>query len=383
MSPRFLCTGDLHLGAGADLGREPGERLAEQEAVWLRIVEMANELQVPLVFAGDAWERRRPTPAELIAFFRPLDKARLEPLIIPGNHDVEAFDRPTGYDVRSPEIAARRFRFHVPRPDVVAVDGVVFCCLPWAPPGHLVALQEGGDRDELNHRLAAGLVEIARGLHAQARELKADAAAVLLAHWNVTGAVTTTGMTVDFFREPTLPLGDLEAIGFDAVVLGHIHRPQLLGDRTFYVGSPMPLNFGEAASEHCVWLLDVERGAMQAFQIPVESRPLVTLDVENPGEAIAGLDRVDGAVVKVRIRATPEEARRLDVAGYRQQLLDAGAWKVWAVQVDVDKPDLVRAELAEDLSDVDALEQWLALNDLASRDEVLALGAGYLERAAA
>lgn len=362
MSPRFLCTGDLHLGAGADLGREPGERLAEQEAVLDLIVQIANELEAMLVFAGDAWERRRPTPAELLAWFRPLDKARLSPLVIPGNHDVEAFDRPTGYDVR---VKAE----HVARPDITVADGTVFCCLPWAPPGHLVALDGGGDRDDLNDRLAQGLVEIARGLHAKAVDLAAETgkplATVLLAHWSIGGATTPTGAPVDLFREPVLPLEELDRIGFDAIVAGHIHKPQWLGDSGFYVGSPMPLNFGEATSEHCVWLLDVEPGRMQAFQIPIESRRLVTLTVRNPRDAISGLDDVDGAVVKVKIHATQEEARRLDVAGYKRQLEDAGAHKVYSVTVDVDRPEVAAGEiLDETIDDVEAFDRWLQVSGI-------------------
>jgi DNA repair exonuclease SbcCD nuclease subunit len=376
---RFLCTGDLHLGAGADLGNAPGERLAEQEAVWLSIVKMANELEATILFAGDAWERRRPTPAELLAFFRPIERARIGPLVITGNHDVEAYDRPTGYDVRG--------HWHRHRPDVVSIGGALVACLPWAPPGKLIALDEGGDRDAINARLADGLVDVARGLYVEAEARKAEARkrqgalgdfpVILLAHWSVGGAQTPTGVPVELFREPVLPLEDLAAIGFDVIVLGHIHKPQILSDGftadrdagappIFYVGSPMPLNFGEAESEHVVWLLDFDQPIPAIFQIPVESRRLVTLDVDLRAHPVEGYvfvseqADVGGAIVKAKVRATPEQARRLDVSDLRRGLLDGGAHKVWSVQVDVEREQIARGvEIDETVDDVEAFTRWL------------------------
>ena len=87
-------------------------------------------------------------------------------------------------------------------------------------------------------RLAEGLVEIARGLFAQ----MATGPKYLVGHWSVTGASTPTGLPTDLFREPVLDLAALDTIGFDAIVLGHIHKPQMIptpsGRPIFYVGSP-------------------------------------------------------------------------------------------------------------------------------------------------
>ena len=83
---------------------------------------------------------------------------------------------------------------------------------------------------------------------------------ILVGHWSISGASTPSGIPTDQFREPVIPLAELEQIGFDAVVFGHIHKPQTLQGISsrpiFYVGSPMALNFGETGSEHGAWLLD-------------------------------------------------------------------------------------------------------------------------------
>lgn len=396
--PRFVCAGDIHLGAGADLGLAPGERLAEQEAVLEQIVATANELEAPLVWLGDAWQNRRPTPAEILAFRRPLRKLNGELIGIAGNHDLEAFERPTGYDLLSD--LAGDDQAIATAPGILRVSGASFCRLPWAPPGRLVALEEGGDRDALNHRLAEGLVEIARGLFARAGGDGSNWPRILLAHWSVGGAETTTGIPSELFREPVLPLEDLAAIGFDAIVLGHIHKPQILtvapaasnGHPTtiFYVGSPMPLSFGEAESEHVVWLLDTETGV---FQIPIVSRPLKTVEIDlrhyGPGSDLPshGFNgAVRDAVVKVKVRAHAEQARRFDLAALKRDLLAAGAHKVWSIGLDVERQEIARGvAMDETVGDGEALELYLDATERVApgplREELFDLHNTYLREA--
>lgn len=389
---KFLCAGDLHLGAGADLGNAPGERLAEQATVLGHIVDLANELDAMLLWAGDAWEHPRPTPAELLAFIRPLEGLRRGVRGIAGNHDVEAFERPTGYDLIDETILGMPGIEAVPwlvgdTPE--RVEAIV-ACLPWATPSRLVALEAGGDRDALNERLAEGLVDIARGLFVKATDWRSRFAAnaeipiVLLAHWSVGGASTPTGVPAELFREAVLDAAALDAIGFDAVVLGHIHKPQTLdvGDGRrpmFYVGSPMPLNFGEAQSDHSVTLLDVEAGRpAQVFQIPIESRRLVSLTMNGGkpiGDALYDWSHSAAtawkgyrdAVVKVKVEATAEQARRFNAGALRHALLTAGAHKVWAIQTEIERDAVVRvAGIDETIGDEEAFALWL---DAAGLDE--------------
>lgn len=414
---RFLCTGDLHLGAGSDLGLEPYERLDEQERVWRWIVDTANELGATILFAGDAWERRRPTPSELLALRRPLHWLKFPLIGIAGNHDVEGFERPTGYDVfLLPEGSGRASVYS--KPAITTTAGALVACLPWAPPGHLVALEAGGDRDDLNVRLAEGLVDVARGLFAQieaererriANGASSPTPSILLTHWSIGGTTGSSGFPVDLMREPVLDAAALSSIGFDAIVAGHIHRPQIIPPSNhrpmFYVGSPMPLNFGEA-HDHVVWLLDFADDfasedptrpvSGQAFQIPVPSRPLRSYDVvaREIGSSV-GVDvplDYDDAVVKVKIRATEEQARRLDVGEIKRQLVtprelpsghSIAARKVWAIQVEVERAEVVRGvAVDETLGDVEAMELYLEAEGYAGDglEGLLERHVGYLAR---
>lgn len=369
---RALACGDLHLDKGARYGRVPGERLAEQEAVWARVLELAREHDVDAVlFAGDAFDRRHPSTDALLAFERPLVEygGRPVPVIaIPGNHDRSGVSDYCALDVFA---EAGLLTLHS-RAGVTYVSGVAVACLPWAPVSRIIAAHDGEvDRDDVNRVAAELLLDAARGLRA---EIPEDVQAILLTHFSISGAVTPDGAGVGLFREPVLPLADLEAIGFDAIVAGHIHRPQLLGGDLaaapmFYVGSPMPLDFGEAKCEHGVMLIDFPGGGeWQTSFLPIESRPFVTLDWEpEEAETLLDLDSwkgcgrlfAEGAFVKLRYSCTAEEARLLDAVALRQALLDMGAHAVWV------EPTIVRelrarvAGIDETVSDTDALELWL------------------------
>jgi DNA repair exonuclease SbcCD nuclease subunit len=361
---RFVCAGDLHLGSGPDLHPDGARaRLLEQEQVLAEIVDAANELEAPLLWCGDAWEHRRPTPAQVLAFERQMQRIdKNGGIAITGNHDVEAFDEPTGYDL------VDWSGINVDRPVFVGGHHYTVACLPWAPPHRVVELGETADRDRIHERLAEGLLDIARGLFA---EMPTGGARILLGHWSISGAGLPSGMPTDQLREPVLPLDELAAIGFDAVVFGHIHKPQLLSapdtPPIFYVGSPLPLNFGEAQGEHSAWLLEINEttGRASAYRLPLEYPELQTIDTAAVtlagGVEVEHRDVTANATVKIRVAATEEQARRLDLAQLKSDLILArGARHVWSIQLEVDKPELQRgATVDEGLDDLETFEWWI------------------------
>ena len=392
---RFLCTGDLHLDAGPDLGRVPGDRLREQEEVWRRCLEIGAEHEVDAVlFAGDAFEHRRPTPEALLAFERPLVALDEGPHPVPmyaivGNHDRSGAAAGTGLEIFAEasllSLASEPEIWHFPaagQPDAVAI-----CALPWAPVSRIVAAHGGADRDDANAYAAELLVATARGLREQV-----DGPAILLTHFSISGSSLPNGLPVEQLREPVLEVSVLEALGFDAIVAGHIHRGQTFGEgATFYVGSPLPLSFGEASDEHGVWILETDPRTASGAQrpllvprfIPIASRRLVTLTLDgyelDVPEAAGGnmIDwedhAVEGAIVRVRIHAIAEQARRLDIAAFKRALYDAGAHKVYAVQLEVERPERARVEgLHEELTELEALAAWCRANDVnGTREQAL------------
>jgi exonuclease SbcD len=402
---RLLCAGDSHLGAGADYGatpRGPGSRLEDQERVLHRIAKLAIAEKVDgLLWAGDTFHRRRPTPPELMAwrsFVELLGDEGIGIVAVLGNHDMATADEWTGPEVVRGDGYYDVFR----RPGTsYAFPGVAIATLPWTPPARLVASRDGGNRDLLHEDVAELLIDTATTMR---REI--DSPAILLAHWAVSGASTPIGVPAEAFREPVLPLADLEGLGYESIVLGHIHKPQILspgqlepdsngshhasGHPIFYVGSPNVIDFGEAVCPHGVWILDTEDWSTRF--VPIEDRRFLTLDYDasDPLEeamlqaATAGANIVGGEVVRVRYTATAEQARRIDHAAIRASLLEAGASKVYAIQATVLREDRARVEGLDETSDAPAaMAAWLVSQGIDGEraKELQERGQRYLEEA--
>lgn len=379
---RFLAIGDLHLGAGADYGREPGDRLRDQERVWAAALNLAAEHDVDAVlFGGDAFHRRRPTPSELLAFQRPLQAFRaehdIEVVAVCGNHDVESARLPS-----SLEIFRRELDLYEMPGLWNAPGGTTVACLPWTPPARLIASRDGGDRDE-NHALAAQLlIEAARDLRSQI-----DGPAVLLAHWSISGARTPTGVYTDEFREPVIPLGDLEALGFDAVIAAHIHLPEVLngpfdgGRPVLYVGSPAPVDFGEQDSPHGCWIIDVGVTVTATF-VPIKSRPFLTWDYgqladDSPLEL---LDDPTDAVMRIRYAASEDIARRVDHSWITRSLYQHGAHRVHSIQPTIIRENRARVDgVTEEIAPLAAVRAWCGANAVDDPAPLEGLTSRYLQ----
>lgn len=372
---RLLCVGDQHFGKGAHLAPS---RLAEQEACWRDVLKLARDEKVQAVLhAGDAFDRRRPTPDELLAFERPLVEHRAAGgcriVIISGNgsHDAEHGPVPSPVAVLAEADLVELHR----EPAWVPIDNVGVCCLPWMSVKHLRA-RAGSEWtvDELNERCAELLAEIAN-------ELRATAAghSVLLTHFSLSAARAVSGVPVDnFFREPLLNVHDLAA--FDAVVAGHVHLPQVIAGEplAFHVGSPMALAFDEGHFEHGAWLLGVdEEGARAEFR-PLASPRFLTFDEDVDED-------VTGAYVRWRLTRAHDETLR-DPRELERWLIEDGGAVYARVEVETARAQRARVEqLDETVSEQDALAMWLAANEIDRATGLVLAGmdAGYREQVAA
>jgi DNA repair exonuclease SbcCD nuclease subunit len=225
---KLLAFADLHLGHGSQI---PG-RLDDQREVLGRIAGLALEHGVDgILFAGDAFEGPASaiTPEQLDVFASFVFACRtveIPILAINGNgaHDAAVrsknglaiFNHVDGITVSS-------------YPDVYSFAGCTVATLPWVHPGRLIA-RAGREvpRSEINAICADLLVDIARRGIEDCRTLDPDAPAILLGHGQVSGTSLPTGLPVDSLSGPTVPFEELESLGYDAIVYGDIHKPQMI-----------------------------------------------------------------------------------------------------------------------------------------------------------
>lgn len=419
---RLLHFGDLQLGAGKNLGALPGSRLRDQEEVLDRIVSLAIELEVDaLVNGGDTFEGPEVSAEQYEAFQRPMRRLReagIPALVCQGNgrHDLAKRDVTATAVVQD---VCEVF----PTPGLRRVGDTYVAFLPWCPIDRLVADEDGGDRAEIMQAAADRLVSMARGLMAG---VPADSPSILVPHFSIEGASLPNGLPVAELGEIILPLHDLQALGFDAIVASHIHKPQYaLGSEAvwhevdpavdggslsvacaargivLYTGSPLPIDFGEKDTAHGVWLIDTEPAGepLSADFIPIPSRPLVTLEcdlTEDGNEEV--LDeivngdyfnlgpRIDGAIVKVRYTATAEQAARINHAKLEAAIVEAGASRVMPFDRHIVRSSRARVEgIDETLGELDAVAAWATANDLdpAVAEQLRELTAALLEQATA
>lgn len=345
---RLLALGDLHLQKGETLHFG---RLAEQEQVLDRILTAARDENVDAVLlAGDLFDRRRPSPEALLTAERPLVRHREHDgpkvIAIPGNHDLIDLDTDCGLDVLAETGLLELHRQH----GATVVGDTTVACLPWAPVSRLRAQLGDVSADEVNQACADLLVTVAAELHSSI-----SGPSVLIAHWAVDAAVLPSGMSVADLREVVLPLGDLQALGYDAVILAHIHRQQTLSNHPLvaYVGSPMPLDFGEVGLEHGYLLLD---DAGPRF-VPVASPRFLTFDSLDHAAASDVTDAY------VRVRVTSDGTDNLDARELERCLIDDGA-RYARVDVIVERAVRARVDVAEDVTDEQAFDLWLAANEI-------------------
>lgn len=253
---KLLAFADLHMGAGTDYGRAPygpGSRLADQQAALDAIVDLAiSEDVAAVLFAGDMTHHNKPTPGVLRAIQEPLERLAGEiPIIsISGNsHDVASTDEPIALELFSSLMTIRR------RPGIVDLDDVAIACLPWAPPHRLAAGRDAGGRGDVHAEMADHLVAVAAGMRAEI----GDRPAILMLHYSISGGVSASGADAGLFTETVLPLGELVAQRWDAVIAGHLHRYQVLSEDPLvvYPGTPAVVDFGEQGQPHGCLLLEI------------------------------------------------------------------------------------------------------------------------------
>lgn len=348
---RIVAAADLHLGAGSDYGREPGARLEDQRNSWAHACSFAIEEKADLfLFAGDAFHRPRPSPAELLAFRSGLDllrEAGIPLLAITGNHDVSSA---TPGAPNALSIFDKRGAMVEAAPRVVRVGDVCIACLPWTPLGRFQSGKEG-DRDAVRQHAAEALIEVAAGLLAECDTPHP----ILMSHWTIGGCRTPSGQTTDTFRDVILNRTALGALGFGQIVAGHIHQPQGITDNGYYCGSLATVDFGEEHVTHGVVLIDSTKDGYASRFFPIADRPFVTLGLED-----IGVTDVSEAVVRVRYSGLPEEIARTDHAAIRRRLLEAGAHHVYSIAATVERQDRARVEgVEETIGPLDGLQAWV------------------------
>jgi len=389
---RLLHLADTHIGVETygrlDSATGLSTRLADFLAALDRAVDYAVQQRVDLVvFAGDAYKTRDPSPTHQREFarrVRRLCQAGIPCFLLVGNHDLpnaqsrahatEIFDTLAVEGVTVARTIATT-RINTPSGTVQVVS------LPWVTRSALLTKDEHKNRsiDQLNSLLLEKLGDL---LRAELAALDPGLPAVLVGHCTVQGSVYGSERSVMLGQDVVFPPSLLAHPLLDYIALGHIHKYQVLPGQPpiVYSGSLERIDFGEENEEK--GFVDVElrpegRGARFRF-IPVAARRFVTVDVcvdqgdptEQTLEAISRHD-VTGAVVRVLVHGGTNV--RLNEGAVRQALKDAYYVAAVAQQMEQRARRRLGPSGAEGLSPREALLAYLQSRDLPAEHRQLLL----------
>lgn len=295
---RLLHTSDWHLGRSFH-----GVGLLDVQAAFVdHLVEVVRSERVDaVVVSGDVYDRALPAPDTVTllseAVTRLVDTGATV-VLSSGNHD-SAIRLGFASDLLSR--AGLHIRSTIDGIEVpVVVGDVAIHAIPYLEPSQSASAL---GVDERTHAAVLGAAMV------RVRAASTGLPTVVMAHAFVTGAATSDS-------ERDISAGGVSAVHpsvFDGVAygaLGHLHRPQQVGDGLHYSGSPLALSFSEAGHTK------------------------QTLIVAVDGDGLRSVEPIDVPLVRplARVRGTLEE-----LLTARDQQIASEAW-VQATLTDAVRP---------------------------------------------
>lgn len=140
----------------------------------------------------------------------------------------------------------------VTSPTVLRTPYADIACIPGFDKQEFRSRFPGLSADEENEAWTSYISSMVMGLRAECHKTS-----ILMAHYTVPGCNMESGQTSFFTNfEPVIPREALEAAGYEAVLLGHIHRPQILNGlhNVFYSGAINAMNFNDEGQERGFWI---------------------------------------------------------------------------------------------------------------------------------
>lgn len=250
---RFIHTADWHLGRQF----HNVSLIEDQRHVLRQLITLASDAEADaIVVAGDIFDRAVPSPDAVELLDECLSELvlqrRIPVIMIAGNHDSpRRLDFASGLLAKAGLHVSGRYSA-APRPLVLPdrFGPVHFFSLPYAEPAVLRELS--GDPELLGHAQAM------RWLTTQAAaSLPAGGRSVCVAHCFVAGGAESES-------ERPLSVGGAAAVSaecfsaFSYAALGHLHRPQAIGERLHYSGSLLKYSFSEIPHRKSVNLVELD-----------------------------------------------------------------------------------------------------------------------------
>jgi len=378
---RLLHFADLHIGM-ENYGRlDPATGVNGRVLDFMRrfdeVIDYGLDHEVDLmIFCGDAFKTRNPTPTYQRAFARRvkrLSDAGVPVVLLVGNHDLPTMvQRASSVDIfRTLDVSNVVVGWEEQVHRVETRHGPVqVATVPYPVRQRLLARDEyrGLSIEQLDEQVQS---IVTANIEAMAKQVDPEVPAVLAAHLSVSGATFGSERSVMIGRDAVVQKSALADPAWDYVALGHVHKHQSLNDGghppIVYAGSLERIDFGEEGQPKGFCWVKLARGETTWEFVGVDARRFVTIradvrDSLNPlmalQQEVAAHDLQDAVVrLIVHLRADQEPlVRDRDV-----RALLADAYFVGGINREVERDARVRlGDLApEEMSDRELLKKYL------------------------
>lgn len=399
---KILHTADWHIGDykgptedGVNL------RFKDIENCLGRMINVAEEEKPDVVcISGDIFNQEQVGPVRyskemLLAYRTIASLSRIAKLVIvmrgTPNHDGAG-----QYDVLEEMFKADVKVQVVTKPQVLSTPIADFVAIPGFDKQVFRANNPGLNAEEENNVWTEQIGQAVIGYRAAC--FNDEVPAILMAHFTVPGCNLESGQTSCYANfEPVLPREAIETAGFDACLLGHIHRPQKIErlPNVFYSGAINALNFNDEGQERGFWIHEFsghELVGSTFHETPYRKFLTISWYEEDVKDYIAYGEtalaakyegQLDDRIVRVRYSCTSEQRKALNVPALQNDLYKLGAFYVSDIEAVQTVEVNARGLLAEESDPLENLRKWLNEKCYPDADAIADLGQPIISAAAA
>lgn len=273
----------------------------------------------------------------------------------------------------------------VTSPTVLRTPYADIACIPGFDKQEFRSRFPGLSADEENEAWTSYISSMVMGLRAECHKTS-----ILMAHYTVPGCNMESGQTSFFTNfEPVIPREALEAAGYEAVLLGHIHRPQILNGlhNVFYSGAINAMNFNDEGQERGFWIHEFsDTGKLTKGHnciTPYRRFYTITWDTEEveayTREGVMYLHRlgfpedVTDKIVRVRYSCTSEQKKQLNIPALQKDLYELGAFYVADIEAENAIDVTNRGLLSEESDPTLNLKKYLEEKCFKNPDKIVEL----------
>ncbi len=270
-------------------------------------------------------------------------------------------------------------------PTVLHTPYTDIACIPGFDKQEFRAKFPGLSADEENLAWTKYISDMVFALRAECEKTP-----ILMAHYTVPGCNMESGQTSFFTNfEPVIPREALMAARYEAVLLGHIHRPQIIEgfDNVFYSGAINAMNFNDEGQERGFWIHEFnEKGTLvkgHRYTTPYRQFHTITWDPDEVGDYIregamylhrTGIsEEVTDKIVRVRYSCTSEQKKALNIPLLQKNLYEFGAFYVADIEAESTIDITNRGLLSEESDPRLNLKKWLEEKTFKNPDKIVEL----------